>query len=655
MINKENILKFKEDSIQEIPTIIISLFLFFTIWIFFGIKNVMLPPFLTMMFKVKLEKHFNILAAIKLYIISIIVCICAYFATYSLIFTLLMNFLVPFCLVFLLVDKFDPKAYFVYVLEMIMLQLMTVSKDEFSTRFYALVYGVTVVIIALYLVMYIKRKERNNFTTAKKGLINISKQLKKMANKENVKKLKRELSSILIHLNHIVHKSRNYTHLTDNYGKIDYLFMILFERFQYISTHFLDNVDSIEKKKYLTKLSMWFKYASFEINTKNNRKIISDLKEINKSKVYINDSAYKGIDEFIQLLEYILIEMEKLEETSKSKKKWKMDIVYNLKESIRLSSYNIRFALKLAIVMGFSFTFSKILGFDNYGWYPIASFFMIVPYTDYIKDNLQVRLTGTFTGIFISFILMSFFHSLISHIIILVIVTILTHVVHKDSWTVPMFTTCYSMVFATYTIGLKKAIILQIFYVFLAFITTVLANKFILPNTTKDEFKKTLNELFDINVKMINEIKKIEKKDMDLNKLRALILKSNLLTTKLEEHIWNISIARQRIYYNKILSMNKQLVIEMEQLASYLYIRKEKMDVKNNYTLHELIHNFEDIILSIRSSYTGKHITCYLGNMYDKNSYGSIDDKFYFNKLAINCINNLNNLLEMSKMDIKEK
>lgn len=73
----------------------------------------------------------------------LIVCVASYAASLNLILCFFLNLLVPFFLVFLLTDKFNPKAYFLYGMEFVFLQLRPIPAQAMPARLCAFLYAFT--------------------------------------------------------------------------------------------------------------------------------------------------------------------------------------------------------------------------------------------------------------------------------------------------------------------------------------------------------------------------------------------------------------------------------------------------------------------------------------------------------------------------------
>ena len=143
------------------PTIFVSIFLFLTIYRIFGITQIILVSFLTLLFRIRSSKGFDIWELLRCYLIQLVLFIVAYLATLNLVFCIILNLVVPFLLVFLLTDKFNPKAYFVYGMEFVLLQMVPITRGQIPARLLALLYGYSFVTLALFFYSKVIKKRRN--------------------------------------------------------------------------------------------------------------------------------------------------------------------------------------------------------------------------------------------------------------------------------------------------------------------------------------------------------------------------------------------------------------------------------------------------------------------------------------------------------------
>ena len=153
--------------------------------------------------------------------------------------------------------------------------------------------------------------------------------------------------------------------------------------------------------------------------------------------------------------------------------------------------------------------------------------------------------------------------------------TIFMYTAPITSWTMTMYTTCYGMTLATMALKLEEASLLRIFYVLLAVLITYVANHYILPNTIKREFQKNIKELFEIDRKMLEELKKNYQGKKRINDFRHLMMEHNMLINEIKSYISRNLLEEDRKLYQDMLEINHLLVIEIEQLSSYIYYENE--------------------------------------------------------------------------------
>ena len=632
------------------PETVVSLLLFITLKMWFSTKNILLPPFLTLLFITKKKQDFHLLELIRTYIWFFIICLCSYFATTTAVLCLMMNLLVPFFLVFLFTSKFNPKAYFIYGMEFVMLQLVPIQLQELPIRMLAMLYGCTVLTIALYINAIIMRRKRN-FNEVRKGLYDISILLNGLCTNDDKKDVQHSLTNVLHQMNQLIYNTRNLSYLTDGYGKVNFLFMIIFQRIQYFTSYFNLVKWTQQDRVYLYKLSEVLKDMCTLLYTDHHLQCVNALQQLKKTYTLYDQAAQEALDEIIDILLYTLKNMETIR-LYKHEKTWKIPKttrkIQNLFSFFKMDVFHTRFALRLSIVLCFGFTFYKVTHLEHAYWFPLSAFFMLMPYAEESKQKIEGRIRGTIVGVCISFILMSYFQSEMAHFIIMIVLTCFMYYVPPTSWLMPMYTTCYAMVFATMSLQLEKALMLRILYVAIAAIISWLATYYLLPNTAEMQFKQSVHTLFDIDVEMIKTIRKAYHQEFDKNLLRDLIIHSHLIANEIQVYMSNHMSEEEKQFYSQLLPINRQLVSEIEQLSHYLHKRKPYSHQKHDF-MELIFMNFEDIIEEIRYSYTSNELTPVTAVHIDASLLKELDDTVYFHSLAMNCMNTLQHLANLKE------
>ena len=70
-----------------------------------------------------------------------------------------------------------------------------------------------------------------------------------------IREYKEELIRMMYHMNQVIYSSRNYTYLSNGYGTVNYYFMLIFQRFQYLLDEIIgeDDIRDSENWEYFQK------------------------------------------------------------------------------------------------------------------------------------------------------------------------------------------------------------------------------------------------------------------------------------------------------------------------------------------------------------------------------------------------------------------
>lgn len=77
----KRLMMIKQRWINSLPTIIVSIFLFFSILKLFGIVHVIMTSFLTLVFRIRHTQDFNFRELLRSYLLMILVCFFSFLAT----------------------------------------------------------------------------------------------------------------------------------------------------------------------------------------------------------------------------------------------------------------------------------------------------------------------------------------------------------------------------------------------------------------------------------------------------------------------------------------------------------------------------------------------------------------------------------------------
>ena len=634
-----------------LPTILVSLTLLFSIWGIFGARYAVMPSFLTLLFRTRHRQDFRPREMARTWVMMGTVCLAAFLAGRGLWWALALNLLVPFVLVYLLSSKFSPKAYFIYGMEFVFLQLMPVEPSRLPVQLAALAYGLALVTAALWLHARIIHRRRH-FGTVRKGMDNLCRQLEKLARGESVSAEHAALPAMMIHMTQVIYGSRGYTYLANGYGKVNYLFMLLFQRFYYFTDHFVTpgQTPNPADAAWLLRLAELFRRAERQINGPENPDLRRQLEQLRAEPGLSDDRQREAMGEILRVFALALEAMEQVH-PAHPQKDWKLpgdqNKVRGLKYALGLDQSTTRFAVRLSAVLCLGFGFVWITRLEHAYWYPMTAFLMLMPYAEESRMKIGNRIWGTLGGAVVSILLMSVFHTLPEYMVILVVMTCFMYYVPVTSWTMTVYTTCYGMTLAQLRLGLMEAVGLRLAYVALAAMTAALANRFLLPNTAGREFRKSVEELFDLDRTVLDQVRRhCRTGRCDPNLIRESLVRSHLVENEIQNGLKGMNRAEQE-FYSQMLPMNRRLVSELEQINAYLRSRPQMLGSGQSRMAAEVLDNLEDAILRVKMSYTKNELVPFFDTGRTPQAFDRLEDSLYFNTLAVNCLQTLRQMNEL--------
>lgn len=635
------------------PTIFTSLFLFFSLYYCFGISYVLLTPFLTQFFRMEHTKNWNYSTLFFKFFILYFLCICAFLASQTFIFCILINFFIPLLFVLFFTNQFTPKAYMVYGMEWIFLQIHPIPSSQFPTQLLALTYGILSVFLFLILYRYtiLKPMKKPFFTQGLSVLHNI------YINIDN------NIPNRFIPLQNLLHEFQHYLFITneplflfskcEKFNQKHQLFMF-FEKIQYIHEkiplkQWIQNENDQQYFKKLGEFLITIPTTSSSYQTE----IIKLHDFINRYQLSTPSLNQMYHETLIFLME--ILKNNKRENLLLQYIQWVQTMfqTFTWKDFIQLEQFQLRFALRLSIALSCTFSFCFATHMEHSYWIPLTIFFTLMPYSDESNTKIIHRILGTIIGILITTILHLFFPTMEFLFVFIIIFTCFMYSIPPTSWKMTIYTTCYGMTLASLSLGLEKAIILRLIYVAIGITISFLASHFLFPNTIEKEFKKNINRLYKLNKSLLQIVSNAQNERQTISLFQKQKLYANLLAkeiyqyqmthpTKSTEYVSNL-LEKQRFFTSELgylffYSLQKRKNKENDfsalfltlssilfetnsseerekQLEEFLYLLKENPTFSNSkfsyflftnfiYSLLELIkfYNISGINLSYHSS-----------------------------------------------------
>lgn len=585
---KNKLLKIKKKILVALPVILFFLFLFYTIIFFFNIRFAIIISAITLLFKTNIRKQHTIKSLSYLIITQFILMYLAFFATLNIPLCILLNLTVPFILVFIQASHFNQLGYFASCMIFVFLQLRPISWNGLLYQTGVMAYAMTVFVLAI--TLYNLKKKPQDYKTAKKGLILLANALRtKMEQKED-STVTSEIFQIQQGLYKEAYQSKGITYLVNGAGKIKYMFALLFERAVFFLNHSHQNDGDLNKTTYdfLKELADYIEEAGTQNFTQdslfNKGQLLLNHADKNEGEVYV--FAQNFLFQFLLILENLKNVKEKkpqydwqLPEFRKPLRK----IFYQM----RLDSFEMRFALRLSIVLTIGFLYNILIPAEHGYWLVLNAFILLRPTYEDSVYRMKTRFIGTVLGcIIINFLLIGA-HNTESHFIIASLMVIGMYTEVPGTWIHTVFVTCYSLMLTTLAIPQTIALGLRLLYVVVAVFLVLIVNKFFLPTNMKNQFQYNIRLLFHYQNLYLRMLVDSLDKPIGYGYIYDTQVHFHLVYDQINQYLKNIDDINEKEQYKKLLSASWFMISEAEQIL--FLINNKKVDIKDKQQLEQLL------------------------------------------------------------------
>ena len=112
---------------------------------------------------------------------------------------------------------------------------------------------------------------------------------------------------------------------------------------------------------------------------------------------------------------------------------------------LSLESFEMRFAMRLSIVMALSCTISYVLPITHSYWIPLNAFLLLQPSCEDSSYRMKTRPIGTLIGCCIEFLVYPFLPSVGVQLLFALVMISLMYCSTPGTWYQPIFSTCYAL------------------------------------------------------------------------------------------------------------------------------------------------------------------------------------------------------------------
>lgn len=502
------------------PVILFFLGSFLIVYKFFGLHYVMIVSIITVFFQVRYKKNNNtFFRYIRLLIIGSILLLLAFLSAKNLFWCILLNLLVPFLLVFTRSSQFNPKGYFSYAMLFVFLSLMPPENiSGLLTELFIFWFCVLILAFSIWIYFRFFSKQSDLPLTLKKTLLEISELIFLLTCPERRNELEQRFQQLIYNF-HRISYHQNFFSMRTKENQIYDMVATLVQRFSYLITDYEWNVkldsEHIDTLQYL---STFLKETAIQLESKFQEKRIKNAQEL-LNHMTIPEGRIRIFCRSLLHMIILILETQTVNLEPKraiNKINWR-EFWEQIRIRLSFESFEMRFAMRLSIVMTISCSISYLLPITHSYWIPLNAFLLLQPSCEDSSYRMKTRPIGTFIGCCVEFLIHPFLPDIGTQLVFALIMISLMYCATPGTWYQPIFSTCYALTLATMTMNETTAITLRILYLEAAVFLVFLVNRFFFPMRKDALFKYNVKALFRLHNSYWDIIRRGLIRDTDLS------------------------------------------------------------------------------------------------------------------------------------------
>lgn len=351
----------------------------------------------TTLFQIRRKRNNTGTYYIKLLFITLLLGMLAYLASRNVVLCVLLNFTVPFALVFFQSDQFAPKGYFGYAMTFVFLELRPPTPEEFPVQMLCLLFCTLVLIGALLLYARLSAPSTPPEEEITRGLTRLAELLEELAGGGGAYGARRELEGLAQRFRRLGYARRSHFHLPDGQRRFYYLFALLFQRLSYLLAD--EDWGRLQAGPACGKVLVTLAGLVRQLQNAASPEARGALTE--RLQILLAEDAlpqgrlrifYRS---FLHRLLLLLAEGEP--RTRWPRVPWR-EVFASGRRRLSLNNFEVRFALRLAVVMTISTTVSLLWEFEHTYWFPLHAFLLLQPSYEESAHRMITRPVGTAIG-----------------------------------------------------------------------------------------------------------------------------------------------------------------------------------------------------------------------------------------------------------------
>ncbi len=484
------------------PTILFYAVSFLLILIIFGVKYALVASTATTLFEGRYRKSIRVKELIRMIFMSLLLCVLAYLATTNVVLCILLNFTVPFLLVFFQSSQFIPKGHFGYAMTFVFLELIPMTFPEFKIQLTSVLFSS--VLAAVCLVVYARyfSVKTDSHKIVKDSINTLSDILNKLADGYDEKEILLKLYDMQQSFQKLAYNSNHHLFMPDKNKYFFNMFALLIQRAVYLITDgsWKDEREIEGCADAVRRLADFTKKSINADDGAVRAELVKEADELSKSSDVPEGRINIFYRSYLHIALMLLKSMDERDDDSGPdfyKIPWR-EVFYSITKRMSTDSFEIRFALRLAIVMTITCTVSLVWDFEHTYWFPLHSFLLVQPSYEESAHRMKTRPIGTIIGCTFVHLIYPYLPGVTGVYVFSVLMVAIMYCCTPGTWIQPIFSTSSAVIMASLTVNEAAAVQLRVFYLLMAVILVMIVNRFFLPSKKEGQFKRNMRMLIDL-------------------------------------------------------------------------------------------------------------------------------------------------------------
>ena len=501
---------------------------------------------------------------------------------------ILLNILVPFVLVFTQSSQFNPKGYFSYAMLFVFLTLMPpTTPTELLTELVVFWFCVCLLTVSLWGYRYFFGVPSTPLTLDG-TLSELAELIPLLIYPERQRELEQRFQQLL-HDFHQLSYHQNFFSIQSRETQVHDMVATLVQRFSYLISDYEWRGELDQSRiSALEELSAFLRETVPLLDTPAQARQLEAAQQL-LNRMSIPEGRIRIFcRSLLHMLILLLRTRGALSQPPRAVHRisWG-ELLQQTRLRLSLESFEMRFAMRLSIVMALSCTISYVLPITHSYWIPLNAFLLLQPSCEDSSYRMKTRPIGTLIGCCIEFLVYPFLPSVGVQLLFALVMISLMYCSTPGTWYQPIFSTCYALTLTSMTLNETTAITLRIVYLGAAVILVFLVNRFFFPIRKEALFTHNIKALFSLHNRYWDIIRKGLSQDTELSVSCEILTHFHMLYEECVAYLKRASAFPLRNDLQTVLLTLWHMFSELEQM--HYMVRAKRVDPEEKPAILDLI------------------------------------------------------------------